>query len=144
MADTVATEQRSRIMAAVKSRNTRPEIAVRSLLHRLGFRFRVHRADLPGTPDIVLPRFRAVVFVHGCFWHGHRDCDAATLPASNVAYWSAKVDRNMRRDRCVAGELRARGWSVIVVWECETKATNLLGRRLALALDRAHRRALKG
>jgi len=131
-------------MAAVKSRDTRPEIRVRSLLHGLGFRFRVYRDDLPGTPDIVLPRHKTAILVHGCFWHGHHGCEAASLPASNLEYWSAKIERNARRDRRVVRELRRLGWTVIVVWECETKAKRVLVSRLAKRLYSALRGALKG
>lgn len=104
-------------MAAVKSKDTKPELAVRRALHRLGFRYRLSANDLPGRPDIVLPRFRRVVFVNGCFWHGH-DCPGGSLPSSNTEYWRAKQQRNMRRDASSVAALRAGSWRVTVIWEC--------------------------
>jgi DNA mismatch endonuclease (patch repair protein) len=119
--DTLTVEQRSAVMSRVRSKHTRPEIEVRRLLHRLGFRFRLHRRDLPGSPDIVLPRFRTVVFVHGCFWHRHANCRKTTVPASNADFWAGKFLANKRRDRWVKNQLRRKGWRVIVVWECESQ-----------------------
>ncbi|MEW5837438.1 MAG: DNA mismatch endonuclease Vsr [Pseudomonadota bacterium] len=130
MTDVFAPSQRSRIMARVKGKNTRPEIRVRSLLHRLGYRFRLHRKDLPGTPDIVLPGRRTVVFVHGCFWHQHPGCKQATRPVANAAYWNEKLDRNMARDARHIHALGALGWKTIIVWECELKDIAALERRL--------------
>src|SRR5688500_15685000 len=98
MADTFTKEQRSKIMSQVKSTNTKPEILVRQLLHRMGYRFRLHRKDLPGKPDIVLPRHHKVIFVHGCFWHGHEGCPRAARPTTNVDFWNTKIDRNVERD----------------------------------------------
>lgn len=123
--DIFSREKRSAIMAQVKSRNTSPEKTVRSLLHRLGFRFRLHRADLPGTPDITLPRYRAVIFVNGCFWHQHRGCSHAARPASNRRYWNDKLDRNVARDAMNIRLLRKLGWKVLVVWECQTTEKKL-------------------
>lgn len=113
-------------MSKVHSENTSPEIRVRKLLHQMGYRFRLHRIDLPGKPDIVLPKFKTVIFVHGCFWHGCPICKHAQIrPKSNINYWNKKLDRNMERDRenCIA--LNKMGWRVLVVWECETKKKNL-------------------
>lgn len=107
-------------MSGISGRNTRPEMLIRSLLHRRGFRFRLHAAGLPGKPDIVLPRYRAVVFVHGCFWHGH-DCALFKWPATRPEFWRDKIGRNQRRDRQVRDELLAAGWRVAVVWECAIK-----------------------
>jgi DNA mismatch endonuclease (patch repair protein) len=121
MTDTVSREKRSAIMAAVRSRDTKPEKFVRSLIHRLGYRFRLHRKDLPGRPDIVLPRHRAVVFVHGCFWHAHRCKAGDRLPATNTKFWRNKRNENVVRDRSAIGRLRRLGWRILVVWECETK-----------------------
>lgn len=115
------TPQRSAIMRAVKGKDTKPEMAVRRVLHRLGFRFRLQRPDLPGRPDIVLPRCRLAIFVHGCFWHRHPDCRRATTPKTRIDFWSAKFAANVARDGRVEGELVAAGWKVLVVWECETK-----------------------
>ena len=117
--DKVSPATRSAVMAKVKGRDTGPEKRLRSLLFRQGFRFRLHKADLPGTPDIVLPRYRTVVFVHGCFWHRHAGCRRASTPASNVAYWERKFRRTVERDAAVAAALEALGWRVVVVWECE-------------------------
>jgi DNA mismatch endonuclease, patch repair protein len=125
---------RSAIMRAVKSRDTAPELRVRSLLHRMGYRFRLHRADLPGKPDIVLPSRRIAIFVHGCFWHGH-DCErGARMPKTNTDYWIAKIGRNRERDAERQAELTALGWRVIVVWECEMKDSATLSARLENAL----------
>lgn len=128
--DKVSGEKRSWIMAQVKGRNTKPELMVRSLLHRLGYRFRLHRSSLPGNPDIVLPRYKAVVFVHGCFWHRHMGCKRASIPTSNVLYWSNKFDRTVKRDEENKGTLESLGWNVITVWECEIKDLSALESRL--------------
>src|SRR5690606_17133831 len=116
-------------MARIRSRDTEPERLVRSLLHLLGYRFRIHRADLPGSPDIVLPRRHTVVFVHGCFWHQH-SCKAGRIPRSRIEYWGQKLARNQARDRRNVGKLRRGGWRVITVWECELKDPEKLERRL--------------
>lgn len=121
-------------MAAVKGKNTGAELTVRRLLHAAGFRFRLHRKDLPGSPDIVLPKYRAVVFVHGCFWHQHLDCKRATRPTSNLDYWVRKLNRNMARDQQNQAELEALGWRVVVVWECEMKDAPALTARLSSQL----------
>lgn len=134
--DVFSRTKRSAIMAQVKSKNTAPEKAVRSLLHRLGFRFRLHRTDLPGTPDITLPGRRAVVFVHGCFWHQHPGCRHSTRPASNREYWDIKLDKNASRDATNIRLLRKLGWKVLIVWECQTteKKLKLLATRLIKTL----------
>lgn len=125
-------EARSRIMRAIRSKNTAPEMAVRRYLHAAGYRFRLHRSDLPGKPDIVLPKHKAAIFVHGCFWHQHSDpkCRNAQMPRSNTAYWSPKLARNIERDREAAERLQAIGWRVFTVWECETKQIENLEKRL--------------
>jgi len=107
-------------MRAVKGRHTGPELTVRRALHRLGYRFRLHRRDLPGTPDIVLPAHAAAIFVHGCFWHGHR-CRKGRLPTSNVAFWSAKIARNRARDAAARAALRRQGWHCLTIWQCHTR-----------------------
>jgi DNA mismatch endonuclease, patch repair protein len=112
---------RSRIMRAVKGRDTGPELAVRSLAHRLGYRFRVHRADLPGKPDLVFPRLRRVIFVHGCFWHGHNCARGARVPKRHRAYWVAKIARNKARDDKTVKNLENLGWKSLIVWECSTQ-----------------------
>ena len=129
-------EQRSRIMRAVPRANTTPEVAVRKALHSLGFRFRLHRRDLPGTPDIVLPRHRLVIFVHGCFWHRHDDCRRTTNPKTRVEFWQNKFETNVARDRVVASSLESAGWRVLVVWECETKDDRSLVKSLQASLPR--------
>ena len=120
MTDTHTKEQRSRNMARVKNKNTAPELLVRSLLHRMGYRFRLHRRDLPGSPDIVLPRHKKVIFVHGCFWHGH-DCPRGRRPSTNREFWDVKLDRNIERDRSAQRELNKIGWKTLVIWQCQTK-----------------------
>ncbi|WP_306666337.1 very short patch repair endonuclease [Bradyrhizobium campsiandrae] len=111
---------RSWTMAQVRSENTKPEMAVRKVAHALGLRFRLHRKDLPGKPDLVFASRRIALFVHGCFWHRH-DCGRAATPASNVEYWTAKFDRNVRRDARAAADLRKAGWRCVRIWECEAK-----------------------
>ena len=122
MSDKFSKEERSSIMSKVHSENTKPEVKVRKLLHKLGFRFRLHRKDLPGKPDIVLPKYRTTIFVNGCFWHGCPNCRHAKIrPKENAEYWNKKLDRNMQRDKENYKELEQLGWHVLVVWECETK-----------------------
>jgi DNA mismatch endonuclease (patch repair protein) len=114
-------EQRSRNMAAIRSANTKPEVRVRSALHALGFRFRLHRKNLPGRPDIVLPKHCTVIFVHGCFWHCHRCKYGSVVPATRAGFWAAKRAGNVARDRRNAAALRKLGWRVLVLWECEVR-----------------------
>lgn len=130
MTDRLSKEQRSALMARVRQRDTKPELVTRKLLHAKGYRFRLHMKQLPGTPDIVLKRHRAVVFVHGCFWHGHEGCPRSALPATNRDWWQAKIEGNRRRDLEKIGELETQGWRVLVVWECETRDAEALSRRL--------------
>lgn len=122
--DTTTPEKRSRVMASVRSKNTRPEMAVRRALHAAGLRYRLHVARLPGKPDIVLPRHGTVVFVHGCLWHAH-GCHNTRVPQSNIEYWSAKLARNATRDAEHAAALQASGWTVVVIWECEIESATL-------------------
>jgi DNA mismatch endonuclease (patch repair protein) len=126
-------------MRSVGTRNTGPEIVVRKLLHRLGLRFRLHRQDLPGRPDIVLPRRRTAVFVHGCFWHGHR-CSKGRLPKSRPDYWIPKIAGNKRRDRRNLNSLKKLGWRPIVVWQCETRDLLSLSQRLRSEFSRLRKR----
>ena len=114
-------EQRSRCMAAVKGKDTKPEMIVRKYLFSRGLRFRVQVRKLPGTPDIVLPKYKTVIFVNGCFWHGHKGCKYFRLPKSNVDFWQTKITRNIERDAETEAELAAMGWKVIRIWECEIK-----------------------
>ena len=134
MADNRTPEVRSRIMASVGQRNTGPEMAVRRLLHRLGYRYGLYRRDLPGRPDLVFTSRRKVIFVHGCFWHGH-DCRRGRLPTSRVDYWSDKIDKNRARDARNVGDLEIQGWGVRIVWECEISDLDSLRRRLVRFLD---------
>lgn len=121
MPDNLTKEQRKNVMSSVKQRHTKPEIAIRKLLHRYGFRFRLHNKKLPGTPDIVLPKYKAVIFVHGCFWHQHEGCRKARRPTSNVEFWNEKLDRNAERDTRKESELKNLGWKVLIIWDCEIK-----------------------
>lgn len=125
-------------MRRVRSRNTMPEKKVRSLLHRLGFRFRLCRKDLPGKPDIVLARHSTLIFVHGCFWHRHPGCPRATTPATHQDYWLPKFKRTVERDQRNQKELRQRGWRVIIVWECEIKNIDRLTERLRSTINTPH------
>jgi len=134
---TETAEQRSRIMRAVKGANTMPELAVRRLAHGMGFRFRLHRKDLPGKPDLTFPRLRKVIFVHGCFWHGHDCARGARVPVQNRDYWTRKVARNAERDRIAQSELQRLGWKSLVVWECEIRDQDRLRRALRRFLGRA-------
>ncbi len=119
--DRVSLEDRSRIMRAVRREDTTPELSVRRIAHKLGFRFRLHRKDLPGSPDIIFPKHRLCLFVHECFWHRHHGCRKATTPKSNAAFWMDKFARNVERDGRKVEALRALGWKVAVVWECQSK-----------------------
>ena len=121
VADFVSKDKRSKIMRGVKQKDTRPEIRVRKMLHSLGYRFRLHRKDLPGRPDIVLPRYQTVIMVHGCFWHQHEECPEGRLPTSNTNYWTQKLKRNIERDAEVNKVLHDLGWKVGIIWECETR-----------------------
>ncbi|WLH88727.1 very short patch repair endonuclease [Pseudomonas sp. FP453] len=119
--DVVDPATRSRLMAGIKGKNTKPELIVRRFLNAHGYRFRLHRRDLPGKPDILLPRLKACIFVHGCFWHRHANCKYAVLPKTRIDFWTKKLESNVARDRKVMEELTDKGWHVITVWECELK-----------------------
>ena len=122
-------------MRRIRSRDSRPELVVRRLLFRLGYRYRLSVRQLPGRPDIVFSKRRKVIFVHGCFWHAHQGCRLSHQPASNTAYWSGKLERNVARDRAVLAQLAATGWDVLVVWECQTKNLNTLEDKLTCFLN---------
>jgi DNA mismatch endonuclease (patch repair protein) len=128
--DRLSSIQRSALMAKIRSGDTKPEISVRRVAHSLGLRFRLHRRDLPGTPDLVFPRFKTVVFVHGCFWHQHAGCRRASLPKTRVDFWRSKLKGNVARDKTATAALKGAGWRVIVIWECETKSEARLFRFL--------------
>ena len=125
MPDVLTPDQRHRNMVAIRSVSTKPELALRRALWLRGFRYRLNDRHLPGRPDIVLPKFRTAIFVHGCFWHGHIGCKNYTVPKTNTEFWVAKVARNQERDQEVWRKLEAKGWSVIIVWECQLKNANL-------------------
>jgi DNA mismatch endonuclease (patch repair protein) len=130
MADKLSAKRRSWNMSRIKSRDTNPELVVRRVLHNLGYRFRLHRTDLPGKPDIVLPRYRIAIFVHGCFWHQHGGCIDCSNPKTNSNYWRPKLLANVQRDRNHRRRLRRLGWLPIVIWECQTKKGTQLQDRL--------------
>ncbi len=134
MADNLTPEVRSRIMASVAQKNTGPEMCVRRILHRLGYRYALHRRNLPGRPDLVFAPRRKAVFVHGCFWHGHL-CRKGRLPTTRVDYWSDKINKNKTRDASNVNDLQVDGWDVCIVWECETSDRESLTRRLIRFLD---------
>ena len=135
MADKLSVRRRSWNMSRIRSRDTNPELAVRRSLHRLGYRYRLHRNDLPGKPDIVLPKHRIVIFVHGCFWHQHAGCIDCSNPKTNIKYWGPKLLANLQRDRKNRRTLRRLGWTAIVIWECQTQRTEQLRDRLSRELN---------
>ena len=123
-------EQRSRNMSAIKSKNTKPEIKVRKILHSMGYRFRLHSKDLPGSPDIVLPKYKTVIFVHGCFWHRHENCKYASTPKTRKEFWEVKFRENIKRDKMHQENLSSKGWKIMIVWECEINDKNFDLKRL--------------
>lgn len=137
MADKLTPEQRSVNMSRIRSKGMKPEMQVRKLVHSMGYRYRLHRPDLPGKPDLVFPGRKAIIFVHGCFWHQHPDpnCQDARTPKSNLEYWQPKLRRNQMRDRDERDQLGTMGWRVFVVWECEIKQSDVLKERIRLFLD---------
>jgi DNA mismatch endonuclease, patch repair protein len=136
--DTFSREKRSDIMRQVRSSNTAPELLVRRLLHRSGYRFKLYGRDLPGNPDIILPKYRTIILVHGCFWHRHKNCIEASMPKSNIPYWEKKFSRNLKRDRLIKRALIRLGWRVITVWECQTKNPSRLLVKLGRTLVAPH------
>lgn len=131
--DIVDSATRSRMMATIRGKNTGPEIVVRRYLHAHGYRFRIHRKDLPGKPDIVMPKLHTCIFVHGCFWHRHPDCKYAYIPKSRLDFWLPKFAKNVERDLAAQSALRALGWNVVIIWECETKKNDLLRNKICEA-----------
>ncbi len=127
LSDIHTAEQRHRNMAAIHSSSTKPELELRHALWRHGFRYGINDKQLPGKPDIVLPKYRTAIFVHGCFWHGHKECSKYTIPQTNTDFWTAKIKRNQERDQEVWRQLEAKGWFVIIVWECQLKKPVLDG-----------------
>jgi len=128
--DHLTPEKRSWNMGRIKGKDTKPEVLVRSMLHRAGYRFRKNVSTLPGKPDIVLPKYKTVIFVHGCFWHQHNKCRAGHMPATNKVFWKRKFERNAANDKKRTCDLKKLGWKVIVVWECQLKNPNKLVRHL--------------
>lgn len=138
MIDTVSPSKRSSMMSSVRGKDTQPELRVRRALHAEGYRFRLHRKDLPGKPDIVLPKHKLAVFVHGCFWHAHGECRFAKIPSTRPEFWLAKLSRNAQRDRQAIQDLLSLGWRVLVVWQChlqQEKSNKLLQKRLIAAVE---------
>ncbi len=133
--DVFSKEKRSQIMSHVSGKNTKPELVVRSLLHKMGYRFRLHRKDLPGKPDITLPKYKKVIFVHGCFWHGHTDCPRSKRPTTNKKFWREKLDKNRERDKASVNNLKELGWDVLVVWTCEVNNVFKLKSKLLSFLE---------
>jgi len=125
MSDVFSKEERSEIMRKVKSKNTKPEMIVRRFLFQSGFRYRLHDRKLPGAPDIKLPRFKTLIFINGCLWHGHSECSSADLPQTNMLYWKTKIRKNIIRDKKNLSALKSMGWKVITIWECDMKRKNL-------------------
>jgi DNA mismatch endonuclease (patch repair protein) len=143
MADIWTKAKRSEVMGKIRSKDTKPEIAVRKLLHGMGYRFTVNgpsNRKLPGRPDIVLPKYKTVVFVHGCFWHRHKGCKMAANPKTNKKFWKEKFARNVSRDQVNTRKLRRNGWSVLIVWECEVSQAEKLSKKLKSGIDRAGER----
>ncbi len=130
---------RSQVMSHIRGKNTKPEILVRKELHARGFRFRLHNKKLPGSPDVVLPKYGVAIMVNGCFWHGHKGCRYATKPKSNVEFWEAKIARNRHRDEVTEAHLHALGWHVITIWECELRGTASATSRLDALAEEIHK-----
>lgn len=131
MTDVFTTDKRSWIMSRVSGRNTKPEIIVRKIIHRMGYRFRLHERKLPGKPDIVLPKHKKIILIHGCFWHGHHGCKRSKRPESNADFWNKKIDGNITRDEINRTELEKLGWKVLIVWDCQTRDLETLKNILA-------------
>ena len=133
--DIISEERRSWNMSRIKGKDTKPELVVRSTLHKMGYRFRLHKKELPGKPDIVLPKYKTVIFVHGCFWHRHKGCKFAYKPKSRVDFWNAKFDETIARDKRNRKQLEAKGWNIEIIWECETANIYMLTARLRSIFD---------
>jgi DNA mismatch endonuclease, patch repair protein len=134
MVDVFTSEKRSQIMSSIKSKDTKPEMIVRKLLHSMGYRFRLHRKDLPGTPDIILPKYRVAIFVNGCFWHGHENCPNSSMPKTNKEFWDEKIKKNKQRDQKNIEKLIDQGWKPIIIWSCELKDKSELMNKLQKTL----------
>ena len=134
--DVFSKEKRSQIMSRVSGKNTKPELVVRSLLHNMGYRFRLHRNDLPGKPDITLPKYKKIIFVHGCFWHGHIGCPRAKRPTTNNKFWNEKLNKNIERDKITVNNLKQLGWDILTVWTCEVKNIEKLRNKLLSFIEK--------
>jgi DNA mismatch endonuclease (patch repair protein) len=134
MADVFTKKERSNVMSMIRSKNTKPELLVRQLLFSKGYRFRLHQKTLPGKPDIILKKYKTVIFVNGCFWHGHKNCKKSILPTSNIAFWKEKIQANMHRDKKAKQSLKKLGWSIFTVWECEIKNKTSFAKRMTKLL----------
>lgn len=128
--DIFSKSKRSDIMSKISGKETKPEILVRKYLFSKGFRYRKNVKDLPGKPDIVLPKYKTIIFIHGCFWHGHEGCKKSNLPTTNTEFWSEKIGKNIERDRFNINNLNNKGWKVIIVWQCELKNADVMDKRL--------------
>lgn len=147
MIDIVDSHRRSQLMAGIRSRDTTPELVVRRVAHRMGLRFRLHRKTLPGSPDLVFPKYRLAVFVHGCFWHQHGGCRYAHIPKTRTEYWTDKFMKNVARDKRNEGMLRLLGWNVLVIWECEVDDDDVIKKKLApfiSLMEHAVRKSARG
>lgn len=133
--DHLSAEERSAHMRKIRKVDTKPELVVRRIAHKLGYRFRLHRRDLPGTPDMVFPRLRKIILIHGCFWHQHPGCKLARTPKSRLGYWLPKLRRNYARDISTTETLGQLGWDVLVIWECETRMAKAMASRISRFLD---------
>lgn len=138
MIDVFSSEKRSRIMSRVRSYDTEPELKVRSIVHRRGYRFRIHQDKLPGNPDIVLSKHKKAIFIHGCFWHSHKGCPRSKRPTSNFSFWQDKLDKNQERDKRVQKELQHLGWKYLVIWQCEIKKDDRLQKKIENFLKNTH------
>ena len=136
MADCLTKEQRSENMRRIRSKDTKPEKAIRSLVHSMGFRYRLHCPSLPGKPDIVLSKYKTIIFCHGCFWHQHKNCKRASVPKTNTDYWIPKLKKNVVRFKKVKLGLKKMGWNVVVIWECETNDANKLSKNISKVLKK--------
>ncbi|HET54679.1 MAG TPA: DNA mismatch endonuclease Vsr [Ignavibacteria bacterium] len=128
--DIFSKRKRSEIMSHVSGSNTKPELIVRSTLHKMGYRFSLYRNDLPGKPDIILPKYKKIIFIHGCFWHGHKNCPRAKRPSTNSKFWEKKLDENITRDEQILKKLEKLGWGVLIIWTCEIKRIEALQKKL--------------
>jgi DNA mismatch endonuclease, patch repair protein len=135
MVDILSPKNRRELMSRIKVKNTKPEVTVRSAIHRLGYRFRLHKRNLPGKPDIVLSKHRKIIFVHGCFWHQHTNCSASKRPSTNVEFWNEKLNSNIARDKKNRANLIDLGWQVCIIWECETEKKEKLMKKLTEFLE---------